>query len=203
MGMIVKKKQILTATLIIALAAAVGVNWYYSKPQRAASEETSQYERDVSGNLGDSLLVAGKVQTSESESAEDQSDETTEQTEPAQDASSESYFAQARLKRTESHDEIVNEIESLLNDENLSQEDESRISILLSDFQKDVKAETDIENLISAKTGGECVVIINDATAQVILQKNTLNDSVLLQITEIVEKNSDISAENLTIIEAK
>jgi hypothetical protein len=37
----------------------------------------------------------------------------------------------------------------------------------------------------------------------VILEKNTLNDTVILQITEIIEKNTNISAKNLTIIEAK
>ena len=49
----------------------------------------------------------------------------------------------------------------------------------------------------------ECLVIINDGSCQVILEKNTLNDLLILQITEIIEKNTEISSENLTIIEAK
>ncbi|MGN1418910.1 MAG: SpoIIIAH-like family protein, partial [Acutalibacteraceae bacterium] len=74
---------------------------------------------------------------------------------------------------------------------------------LLTQFKNELQAETDTENLIKAKTAGECLVIINDSSAQVILPKGTLNDSVLIQITEIFEKNTDISAENLTIIETK
>ncbi len=31
--MIIKKRQLLLATLIIALAAAVFVNWYYTRPE--------------------------------------------------------------------------------------------------------------------------------------------------------------------------
>ena len=74
---------------------------------------------------------------------------------------------------------------------------------MLSDFQSTIKAETDSENLIAAKIAGECLVVINEGTCQVILQKNTLNEHVILQITEIIEKNTEISSENLTIIELK
>lgn len=190
--MLIKKKQILTATLILALCAAVAVNWYYSSPTKSSREETTENQQ-LSGNLGDSLFVAGSVQSQEGTTAAEETAQT----------STEAYFAQARLKRTTMHDEAVDEIEDILSADNLSQEEKSKISVLLSQFQADLKKETDAENLISAKTGGECLVIINDGTAQVILQKGTLNDSVLLQITEILEKNAGIFAENLTIIEAK
>ena len=54
--MIFKSKQILTATLIVALGAAVAVNWYYTNSPENSEEITTQA---VSGNLGDSLYVGG------------------------------------------------------------------------------------------------------------------------------------------------
>ena len=54
--MIAKKKQILTATLVIALICAVGVNWYYSKPYNNPVSQTATQAEEK--NLGDSLLVA-------------------------------------------------------------------------------------------------------------------------------------------------
>ena len=87
--------------------------------------------------------------------------------------------------------------------EDIDSDTKNKIAILLSDFKDDIKTETDTENLISAKTGSQCLVVINDGTCQVILEKNTLNDLLILQITEIIEKNTEISSENLTIIEAK
>ena len=74
---------------------------------------------------------------------------------------------------------------------------------MISDYHDQLKSETDCENLISAKTSKECLVVINDGACQVILEKNTLNDLLILQITEIIEKNTEISSENLTIIELK
>lgn len=196
--MLMKKKQVLTATLLIALVAAVGVNWYYSRPTASKNiEQTTSV-----ANLGDTLLVAGNVD-SQTEQTQEQA-LSTEQTTNEQDAQSDAaYFADAKLKRTNMHDETIEQIEKLLESEKLSQEDKSKITTLLTEYKDDLKAETDTENLIKAKTGGECLVIMNEKTAQVILPKGTLNDTVLLRITEIFEKNTDVSAENLTIIETK
>ena len=64
-----------------------------------------------------------------------------------------------------------------------------------------IKLEGDIEALIKAKTGGDCVVIINNNSAEVIVAKGALNDTVILQIKEIVLKQTGFSAENITIVE--
>lgn len=193
--MIAKKKQILTATLVIALVCAVGVNWYYSRPGNSpiTSSSTTQEENQ---NLGDSLLVAGSVKTDEQTTSESES------TEMPEDENNEA-FAKAQLNKTQAHDEIKSQIEKLMNSDNLDTDSKNRLTKLMTDFTDSVKKESDCESLISAKTGSNCVVIINDEAAQVIMQKNSLNEAAILQITEIIEKNTNISAENLTIIEAK
>ena len=189
MSLIIKKKQILTATLVIALVAATGVNWYYSQYMTTGTinETTTQ---SVSGNLGDSLLVAGTT-ASENENTTDVS------------ADSKNYFSEAKLKRAEAEDEAIDAIEDILENPNLDSQQKQKVSALLTDYTSKLKAQTDTENLIRAKTGSECLVIINEDKCQVILEKNTLNDTLILQITEIIEKNTNISAENLTIIEIK
>ena len=189
MSLLIKKKQILTATLVIALVAATGVNWYYSQYMTTGgiNETTTQ---SISGNLGDSLLVAGTTAPQDENSAEVSAD-------------GKSYFAEAKMKRDEAEDEAVDVIEDILERQNLDTLEKQKISTLLSDFTNKLKTQADTENLIKAKTGSECLVIINDDKCQVVLEKNTLNDTLVLQITEIIEKNTNISAENLTIIEAK
>ena len=197
MSMVIKSKQILTATLIVALSAAVAVNWYYTK-SASPTEGSTTTAQQVSGTLGDSLYVAGTTSPNETT----QNAENTANTQEAiQDATQ--YFADAKLKRTQSHDEVLDSIEQILAKEDLPESEESKISVLLSDFQSSIKAETDAENLIKAKVSGECLVVINNDSCQVILEKNTLNDTLILQISEIIEKNTNISAENLTIIELK
>lgn len=195
--MVIKSKQILTATLVVALAAAVAVNWYFTNnPDLAGENEETTQSEQVSGNLGDSLYVGGTT------SADEQTAATEETTAPAETDLQE-YFAQAKLKRQNSHDSIIDNIEDIIENEELSEADKSKITVILSDFKSDIKCETDTENLIKAKTGSDCLVTINDGACSVILEKNTLNDRLILQITEIIEKNTNIFAENLTIIELK
>lgn len=193
--MIAKKKQILTATLLIALICAVGVNWYYSKPQNNPVTTAAQSEEQ---NLGDSLLVAGSVKQTETTLQE----QTTQGETDSEENNSEA-FATAALNKTKAHDEIKNQIEKLVNSENLDTESKNKITKLMDEFTDAVKKESDCESLITAKTGSSSIVIINNDTAQVIMQKNSLDEATILQITEIIEKNTNISAENLTIIEAK
>lgn len=192
MSLLIKKKQILAATLVIALVAATGVNWYYSQYMTEGNITDTTTEK-VSGNLGDSLLVAGTTAPSI---------ETTEET-TAVSLDSDKYFTEARLKRTETEDVVIDNIEDILESPNLEASSKGEITRLLTEYTSNLKAQTDAENLIKAKTGSECIVIISDGKCQVILEKNTLNDTVILQITEIIEKNTHISSENLTIIEIK
>ncbi len=188
--MIMKKKQLLSATLVIALGAAVAVNWYYTKNPIDTTSQTTT-EQSVSGNLGDSLSVGS--------SSVDE-----ENTEQAQSVMAKGdFFASERLKREEAYDEMVESVEDALESGSLSEEKEDEISAILDKYMRNMKTQSDAESLISAKTGGDCIVVINDEACQVILEKNTLNDTVILQITDIIEKNTNISAKNLTIIEAK
>lgn len=185
--MLMKKKQLLMATLVIALGAAVAVNWYYTKNPIDITEPTTDYE--VSGNLGDSLAVGSS--SVEGEEIEAQS--------VMADAN---FFTKERLKRDEVYDEIIDGIEEMADKENLAPGQADKITALLDSYARNMKIQSDTESLISAKTGSDCIVVINEEDCQVIMEKNTLNDTVILQITDIIEKNTNISAKKLTIIEA-
>lgn len=188
--MLMKKKQLLSATLIVALGAAVAVNWYYTENPVVTTENETTTQA-VSGNLGDSLSVdattAAAQEGDEAQSVMAQND----------------FFLQGRLKRDEVYDEIIDSAKEIAEEDNLSAEDAEKITSILERYSKNMKAQSDTESLISAKTGSDCIVVINGESCQVIMEKNTLNDTVILQITEIIEKNTNISAKNLTIIEAK
>lgn len=186
-----KKKQILAATLVIALAAAVTVNWYYSKPKAENAKSSTVFESGKdSENLGDSLLV-GATGVSQEEKENEKSESNAE------------YFASARLEQKNIKEEIEEEIEKTLKSENLGDSEKAKLNTLLENFKNILKSQTDCEELIKAKIGGDCVVVLNGEKAQVIIENGKSNDGVILQITEIIENNTDVSAENLTIIEAK
>lgn len=114
-------------------------------------------------------------------------------------AKTKEYFAKAQLKRTQMHDEALDKIEEMLKDANKTDDAEK----LMKEYTAAVKLETDIENLITAKTGADCLAIINSDKAEIVVDAEAIDELYLLQITDIVSTQSEIPAENITIIQAK
>lgn len=189
-----KKRHILTLTLALMMATAIGINWYYSKNPVASVDNRTVSEKK---NLGDSIYVNGTT-APETEMTDSES-ENEEETEISDVSKSQEYFAEAELKRTKAHDEALDEIQKLLD----KGENGEMIERLLEDYTKKIKLETDTENLIKAKIDTECIVIINGENAEVIVDSDAIDELYLLQISDIVSTQTQIPAEKIIIIQAK
>ncbi len=193
--MIFKKRQVLMAALVVALGAAVFVNWYYTKqpqtvqtnsPVSSTQQNTENQEAATAGNLGDAQFVSGTLPSSENKSTD----------EPE-------YFVQAKLDRTVAHDKAKETLQQTIDSSTADAESKKAASEALEKLSANIKKETDTENLIKAKISSGCVVVIDNGKAQVIVEKGKLNDTVVLQIKEIVIQQTGFTVENITIIEAK
>ena len=59
MSIKIKKKQVALSAMLLALGAAVFINWYYTKPQvKSASDEITTGASQQNENLGDAEYVA-------------------------------------------------------------------------------------------------------------------------------------------------
>ena len=183
MGFIVKKRQLILATLIAALGVAVFVNWYYNKPAVQDSSILSETTQS-SKTLSESSSEIGEAQLVNS-------------------ASVSQYFTNARVNRTKAHDDSIETLNEIIKDSSSSPEAVVSAEKALEEISRTIKLENDLENLITAKTGSECVVVINEGKAQAIVNKNTLNDTVSTQIIDIITSQANIFSENITLIEAK
>ncbi len=191
--MIIKKRQLLLATLIIALGAAVFVNWYYTKPQVEAtgtngsvSVSTTAPEAEQGANLGDARYVISSDTALEDVAAQAKADE---------------YFAGAKLRRKTAHDEAAEALNDIIKDSNSSSEAVGKASDALKELTDSMTLESDIENLITAKVGCENLVILNGNNAEIIVENGSLDDVTVVQIKEIAVKHSGYPVENVTIIE--
>ena len=57
--MVVRKRQIIAAALVLALGSAVFINWYYNRPsvKNANTRPSVEEVENTGGNLGDAKLV--------------------------------------------------------------------------------------------------------------------------------------------------
>lgn len=189
--MIIRKRQLLLATLVIALAAAVFVNWYYTKPDiELAGTNTAQTTVDTDSlqgaNLGDARYVNSTVAGLEDVAAQAQASE---------------YFASAKLRRQNAHDEAAEALNDIIKDGSSSSQAVSDASEVLGELSKSIALESDLENLISAKAGCENLVILNGGTAEIIVENGSLDDVSLVKIKEIVVKQTGLTVDKISITE--
>lgn len=189
--MIIRKRQLLLATLVIALAAAVFVNWYYTRPDVESvgvnpPEATTAPLVTEGANLGDARYVI--------------SSETGLEDAPAQAKASE-YFAGAKLRRKNAHDEAADALADLVKDSATSETVAKQAEQMLEELADSISLECDIENLITAKVGCENLVILNKGNAEIIVENGSLDDVAIVKIKEIAVEQTGYPVDNISITE--
>ncbi len=179
MNVILKRRQLILATLVIALGAAVFVNWYYTGNNSLAGEETT--ESDYVQNLGEAKYVNATGDT----------------TDTAQS------FDEMKWERKKKDDEALDKLNTSLKAAATGSEEAKTITASVKEITERSKAEADLEALIKSKTKSECFVSLNDNKAQVIVPKGVLNEKTSLQILELVTTNTNVKPADVVMSENK
>lgn len=178
--MIIKRKQLVTVALVLTLSAAVFVNWYASRTGVKSVIDTKQTTVDRQNDtLGDAQYVSAST------------------------AQSFQTLADFKVKREAAHDEAKETLNSVIKDTKSDPDAIKNASETLEELSKAIKYEADLENLIKAKISDDCVVIIDGDMCQVIVGKDIATENISLQIKDLVIKQANIPAQNITIVELK
>lgn len=186
MNVLIKRRQIIMAALIVVLGAAVFVNWYFTNYNSNLGGDNTGATGENVQNLGEAQLVGNKSDTSSSSDA----------------VSLKEYFAQIKLNRKSSREDAMDNINAVLDSAEVDSKLAQSVAQSLDKLVATIEVESAIETLVSAKLGCECVAVYGDKTVQVIVEKGKMTDDAVLQIKDIVLKNSDIPADGITILEA-
>ncbi len=178
MNVLIKRRQLILATLVVALGAAVFVNWYYTGDNTTiqAPEETT--ESEYVQNLGEAKYVNASGEETD-------------------------YFSEVKLNRQKSRDEALDKLNKSLEKVKSGSEEAKDITESIDKLTAQIKLESDVEALISAKLASECVAVINDKSAQVVVAKDTLGEDGALQIIDVITNNTNLSADKIKITESK
>ena len=179
MNMIIGKRQILLAALVVVLGAAVFINYQY------ASGSDIIQGNDTAKNYGDTQLVDKNVEN------EAMSENPT--------AANSDYFASARLSREQSRDEAVETMARMMENGG-SNEDVSAAALQITTA---MEQEADIESLVRAKGFTDCIAYVDTDSVSVVVQAESLESEQIAQIRDIVLNSSDIAVENIKIVATK
>lgn len=176
MNLIVKRKQLVLATLVVALGAAVFVNWYYTGGEIKSTEETTDTE--FVQNLGEAKYVNA--------------------TEPQGDS-----FEEIKFQRKKEQDEAIDKLNASLKEVTSGSEEAKSITASINALTSNSQLQTELEGLIKSKVNSECMVTLSENKAQVVVGEGILNEKTSLQILEIIISNTKINAEDVVMSEQK
>ncbi len=117
------------------------------------------------------------------------------------DPNASDYFAQTILSRKQARDEALEVLKSVAaSDSALPETIETALNDI-SQIAKDIENESNIETLIQAKGFDECIAVISEGKATVIVKSDGLLANEVAQINEIVYETAGILPTDLKIIE--
>lgn len=177
------KKVFLMATLVLALSAAVYLNWSMSSPT-------------VSKTLGESKYVNATMST---QATPDEAKQTSAQ-ESKLTKKQQNFFAKAKTERDIVQDEIVDKASEILNLENTSEDERTEAQNQVAGIIKNFTLQNSIETTLKAKAFSECVCYINDQGCTVTVIKSELNDSTSMIIKSTVQSITNMGFDKITVV---
>lgn len=111
------------------------------------------------------------------------------------------YFEATQISRQRARDESMQVLQTIVENEEALDEIKSEAWADISQIAENIEAEANIESLVMSKGIAECVAVVSEDSATVIVRTDALMENQITQIQEIVYEQAGIPVENLKIIE--
>ena len=164
---------VIVAVLLIGLAVYLNYRWFYDPVGSMGYGDN---------NMEDTL--EGSQTTGTEDSGSEKND----------------YFTSTALSRQQSRDEAIDVLKLVTENEEASEEAKAEAAEKISQIAVDIQNEANIETLVKAKGFEDCVAIISDGAASVIVKAEALQANEAAQILAIVYETTGISPENISIV---
>lgn len=180
------------AIYMLALVLVTVGYWGYLKKETPTLETVSVSENNVDENLGDATLVSNNEVQKEVQTTEN----TVEKEE-------DSYFKESKLSRDTMYSQTLETYKSMLNNNNVSEEQKAIITQEITKLNKEKNAIMICENLISTKGFENCVIFVNVESVSVIIKSDELKAEEIAQIQNIISREIGAKVENIHIMKRK
>lgn len=178
----IQRKHVVLASLVLALGAAVYINWQLS----ASSENLSEKE------LGKATYVNSNVSATIDETNSDLVSNLSKE--------QQNYFSNARLKREKTADEVKNiALEALSLTESDEDAKESALA-QLAQLEELLMNQVTVENTLIAKGFSDCVCSISDSSVTVIVPQDEMTENSSIIIKDAVSEVCDIPFESISVV---
>lgn len=181
------KRHVILAGLVLALGAAVYLNWQFAPTQDFVLPGKSSAVSD--SELGKAEFVSANAGSDSQQTFADASN---------------GLLTESRLNRQTARDTVLDELDKQL--KNVSADSTLKAQALESRTKhvNNIQSENTVETLIKAKGFTDCMVFINgDKVTVLLLESDNLNAEKISVVTEIVTGQTGADMSNITITPVK
>lgn len=171
-----KGRKIIAALLVVVLGSALFVNWLVNSAHLPLSISATTTQSDE--ELGKAQYVSATTAKSD-------------------------YFKESKLKREKTLDNTLKELGDVIDSDKATSDEKKSAIDMYAKLSERKSLEGDVETLICAKGVSECIVILGEKSCEVVVPSEQLNDTLALQIKEIVNNKTEIAAEKITVSTSK
>lgn len=205
MKKIFKKNQVIIAALAVMIAAAGYLNYsgrlfgdkedvQQTNAELANQELLDISEQDIASTSGDI-----ESQDSDIEGKEDGSTEGTPGEAVLTSGEASSVVAEAKVTREQVRAKNKESLQEIIDNEKLSDEQKKEAVDQMVQMTELSEKEAAAETLLASKGFSDAVVSLTQDSADVVIGAKELSEANRAQITDIVSRKTDISAENIVI----
>ena len=173
----VGKRNLVICVMVLLVAASVCINWALYSGAQTPPVTDDQAGTTDGGN-------------SEQTGTTDGSDNVA------------SYFASVQISRQQARDEALEVLQLVIDSESAVESAKAEAIADVSRIADEIASEANIETLVKAKGFEDCIAVINDGSANIVIKtESALMQNQVAQIMEIVYEQANISPENIKITE--
>ncbi len=170
----IEKKNFIIAGSVLAVGVAITLGWVLSDGGADTGFDYSQSSGMISQNS-----EAGNIDA---------------------DNSVTDYFKTSQANRTRAREEAMQVLQGVVESESADQAAKDKAAEEIAQIARDIENESNIESLVVSKGFDACVAVVSGGTASIVVDSDSLIDSQISQINEIVYEYTGILPENIKII---
>ena len=203
--LVLKKKEIVAAALVVLIGVAGYLNWSYQDTVRVTDGadyiETGKKLGEAQYVNADADAVSENSTNAEIAKADTSKKENEQKDNTAQ--SSEDYFALAKMEKENSRSKALEILNKTAENESFDEETRKNAQQKILDMASNAEKETIIEGVAKAKGYNNISVYIDGESADIIVEKENFGEKDAQVLKEITTEQLGIAPSNIKIVQKK
>ncbi len=203
-NLILKKKEIVAASLVLLIGIAGYLNWSYQDSIQVSDGESYI---ETGKKLGEAQFVStveeNVEEDTDSKPENDAADEKETSTVESVEDTNGGYFERARIDRESARSKSMEILNATAANTNFDEEIRKKAGDKIINISSEIEAENEIESIAQSKGYSEICVYVSDDSARISVKKDGFCADDVVKLTEIATDTLNLSANSIKIVEVK